>query len=171
MPLARYRLVKPLKLFQRRFCCSAQVNIGSDGEADMLEALGELTTFVIISICLFSAWSMPVVQILTSLREIQPTASLMRLELRSKSVVMLEKQRGRETKSFARVTGAAPIPLLVAGGAKNNTRDMLKMVEKAMKTVLQASAWGDKSSLMNNQKPLQEPSSSLSITTNLHTML
>ena len=34
--------------------------------------------------------------------------------------------------SFARVTRAAPIPLLVAGGAKTNTREMLTMVEKAM---------------------------------------
>ena len=35
--------------------------------------------------------------------------------------------------SFAQVTAAAPIPLLVAGGAKTNTQDMLAMVEKAMK--------------------------------------
>ena len=31
------------------------------------------------------------------------------------------------------MTSAVPIPLLVAGGAKNSTHDMLNMVERAMK--------------------------------------
>jgi DhnA family fructose-bisphosphate aldolase class Ia len=35
--------------------------------------------------------------------------------------------------SFAQVTSAVPIPLLVAGGAKTNTQDMFAMVEKAMR--------------------------------------
>ena len=60
-------------------------------------------------------------------------------------------------ESFARVTGAAPIPLLVAGGAKTNTRDMLTMVEMAIKTVLQVFAWADKSSLMNGRSCCKSP--------------
>lgn len=116
------------------FAASAQVNIGSDGEADMLEALGELTTLChhldlpVLGMVYARGPNLNIVEGDTT----NGVAHAARVAFEIGCDVGKTTWTG-DDDSFARVTDAAPIPLLVAGGAKTNTRDMLTMVEKAMK--------------------------------------
>ena len=117
------------------FAASAQVNIGSDGEADMLEALGELTTLChhldlpVFGMVYARGPNLNIVEGDTT----NGVAHAARVAFEIGCDVGKTTWTGDE-ESFALVTGAAPIPLLVAGGAYDpDTRDMLKMVEKAMK--------------------------------------
>ena len=117
------------------FAASAQVNIGSDGEADMLEEMGQLTTDC-------HHLDLPVLGMIYArgphldIMEGDATngvAHAARVAFEIGCDVGKTTWTGDE-ESFAHVTSGVPIPLLVAGGAKTNTHSMLKMVEKAMKT-------------------------------------
>ena len=117
------------------FAASAQVNIGSDGEADMLEEMGQLTTDC-------HHLDLPVLGMIYArgphldIMEGDATngvAHAARVAFEIGCDIGKTTWTGDE-ESFAHVTSGVPIPLLVAGGAKTNTHSMLKMVEKAMKT-------------------------------------
>jgi DhnA family fructose-bisphosphate aldolase class Ia len=113
---------------------SAQVNIGSDGEAGMLEAMGELTTDC-------HHMELPVLGMVYArgpnlvIDDDDPTngvAHAARVAFEIGCDVGKTTWTGDE-ESFSQVTSAVPIPLLIAGGAKDSTLTMLNMVEKAMK--------------------------------------
>lgn len=113
---------------------SAQVNIGSDGEAGMLQAMGELTTDC-------HHIGLPVLGMVYARGpnlEIDEDDSTNGVAQAARVAFEIGCDVGKTTwtgdeESFSRVTSAVPIPLLVAGGAKNSTHDMLNMVESAMK--------------------------------------
>ncbi|MGB1365279.1 MAG: class I fructose-bisphosphate aldolase [Candidatus Poseidoniaceae archaeon] len=113
---------------------SAQVNIGSEGEASMLEALGELTTtchhlgLPVLGMVYARGPNLNIVEGDST----KGVAHAARVAFEIGCDVGKTTWTGDEA-SFAQVTAAAPIPLLVAGGAKTNTLEMLTMVEKAMK--------------------------------------
>ena len=113
---------------------SAQVNIGSDGEANMLTEMGQLTTDC-------HHLDLPVLGMIYArgphldIMEGDATngvAHAARVAFEIGCDVGKTTWTGDE-ESFAQVTSGVPIPLLVAGGAKTDTRSMLEMVEKAMK--------------------------------------
>lgn len=112
---------------------SAQVNIGSVGEAAMLEAMGKLTTEC-------HHLELPVLGMVYARGpNLNPVggdatngvAHAARVAFEIGCDVGKTTWTGDEA-SFAQVTSAVPIPLLVAGGAKTNAEEMLIMVEKAM---------------------------------------
>ena len=113
---------------------SAQVNIGSEGEASMLEAMGELTTqchhlgIPVLGMIYARGPNLDIVEG----DETKGVAHAARVAFEIGCDVGKTTWTGDEV-SFSQVTSAVPIPLLVAGGAKTNTREMLTMVEKAMK--------------------------------------
>lgn len=113
---------------------SAQVNIGSEGEAEMLEAMGDLTTqchqlgLPVLGMIYARGPNLNIVEG-DSTRGVAHAA---RVAFEIGCDVGKTTWTGDE-ESFSQVTSAAPIPLLVAGGAKTNTHEMLSMVEKAMK--------------------------------------
>lgn len=112
---------------------SAQVNIGSDGEAAMLEALGDLTTqchhlgLPVLGMVYARGPNLNVVDGDAT----KGVAHAARVAFEIGCDVGKTTWTGDEA-SFAQVTAAAPIPLLVAGGAKTNTFEMLTTVRKAM---------------------------------------
>lgn len=113
---------------------SAQVNIGSEGEASMMEAMGELTTdchhldLPVLGMIYARGPNLDIVDgDLTN-----GVAHAARVAFEIGCDVGKTTWTG-DDDSFSQVTAAAPIPLLVAGGAKTNTREMLSMVERAMK--------------------------------------
>ena len=113
---------------------SAQVNIGSEGEAAMLEAMGQLTTechhleLPVLGMVYARGPNLNPVDGDTT----NGVAHAARVAFEIGCDVGKTTWTGDEA-SFAQVTSAVPIPLLVAGGAKTNTQDMLAMVEKAMR--------------------------------------
>ena len=113
---------------------SAQVNIGSEGEAAMLEAMGELTTqchhlgLPVLGMIYARGPNLNVVEGDVT----KGVAHAARVAFEIGCDVGKTTWTGDDS-SFSQVTSAVPIPLLVAGGAKTNTREMLTMVERAMK--------------------------------------
>ncbi len=113
---------------------SAQVNIGSDGEAMMLEAMGELTTechhldLPVLGMVYARGPNLNIDEHDTT----KGVAQAARVAFEIGCDVGKTTWTGDEN-SFSNVTSAVPIPLLVAGGAKTSTHAMLAMVEKAMK--------------------------------------
>ena len=111
---------------------SAQINIGSDGEATMLEAMGKLTTEC-------HQRELPVLGMVYARGpnlqvdgdETNGVAHAARIAFEIGCDVGKTTWTGDE-KTFARVTSGVPIPLLVAGGPKSDTRSMLAMVKMAM---------------------------------------
>lgn len=113
---------------------SAQVNMGTTGEAGMLEALGNVTTDA-------HHIGLPVLGMVyargSNLNPVpgdqtQGVAQAARVAFELGCDVAKTTWTG-DSESFKQVTSAAPIPMLVAGGANTgDTRSVLLMVEKAM---------------------------------------
>jgi DhnA family fructose-bisphosphate aldolase class Ia len=114
---------------------SAQVNMGTTGEAEMLEALGKVTTDshhiglpVLGMVYARGANLNPV-----SGDKTQGVSQAARVAFEMGCDVAKTTWTG-DSESFKHVISAAPIPMLVAGGANTgDTRSVLLMVENAMK--------------------------------------
>ena len=113
---------------------SAQVNMGTPGEAEMLEALGKVTTdshhigLPVLGMVYARGPNLNPV----SGDKTQGVAQAARVAFEIGCDVAKTTWTG-DSESFKQVTSAAPIPMLVAGGANTgDTRSVLLMVEKAM---------------------------------------
>lgn len=114
---------------------SAQVNMGTDGEAGMLEALGKVTTdshhigLPVLGMVYARGSNLNPV----SGDKTQGVAQAARIAFEIGCDIAKTTWTG-DSESFKQVTSAAPIPMLVAGGANtSDTRSVLIMVEEAMK--------------------------------------